>query len=404
MGKHLLREDGWVVATAMIVMALMMSIGLATYATVGTQQKQSRVERERDSSFNLGESALYAEAHVLSQDWSSTAKPYPASQCTETTAGGTRGCPTPSDLRNAVDSPALPDLASGARWTLRIRDNGSPSTGTDYDSTTNSQPNYDANKDHRLWVRADAVAKGRSRSIVGLLQLEEFTEPMAQNVITAGHFFTSNTGNKVLVDTQGGSATGSQVVVRCAPGLGEPKIGGACMGYDPGKGQVSPDRVYSAPSTKDAMTPEQLDRFRDEAVNDSTYYTSCPASLTGKVVFVETTSTVNCDYDGGDFNTATSPGIAIFTNATVALGGSKTTFYGVLYFRDPNPTGTSVTRLIMHANGTLQGGVEVDGNDGVEVGSDKFNIIFDARAFTSLKTHGAAGLVQNSWRELPPGT
>ena len=50
------------------------------------------------------------------------------------------------------------------------------------------------------------------------------------------------------------------------------------------------------------------------------------------------------------------------------------------------------------------GGVSVDGNGGVEAGSDKVNIIFDGDAFAALKTHGTAGLVQNSWRELTPGS
>jgi Tfp pilus assembly protein PilX len=403
--NNLRREEGWVVVTAVIVIGLMMGIGLATYATVDTQTAQSRVERERDSSFNLGESALYAEAFVLGRDWPSAAGQYPPS-CTETTAPGTRGCPTPSDLTGALDSPGLPDLASGAQWTIRVRDNGSPTTGTDYDSSTDSQPNYDANGDGKLWVRADGVAKGRSRSIVGLLQLEELGESVAQNVITAGHFYTSNSGRKVVVDTQGSSAGGSQVVVRCAPGPGEPQAGSSCTGYDQdgSPSQVSPDRVYSVPSTPNSMTAEQVARFRTEAIANGTYHTQCPPSLTGKVVFVETTSTVTCDQYKNDYNTPDLPGLVIFTNGILHLGGNKTTYYGLIHMLNPPDGQNTMARLIMHANGTLVGGVSVDGKGGVEAGSDKFNIIFDGDAFSVLKTHGTAGLVQNSWRELTPGS
>ena len=46
----------------------------------------------------------------------------------------------------------------------------------------------------------------------------------------------------------------------------------------------------------------------------------------------------------------------------------------------------------------------MDGKGGVEAGSDKYNIIFDGGAFSVLRTNGTAGLVQNSWRELTPGT
>ena len=401
--NNLRREEGWVVVTAVIVMSLMMGIGLATYATVDTQQGQSRVERERDSSFNLGESALYAEAFVLGQDWPTAANQY-ASQCTETTLAGTRWCPTPSDLRSALDSPGLPDLASGAKWTIRVRDNGSPATGTDYDSTTDAQPNYDANGDGKLWVRADGVAKGHTRSIVGLLQLEKLAESVGQNVITAGRFYTSNSGNKTIVDTQGNSATGSQVVVRCTPGAGEPAPGSGCIGYDRDKEQVYPDRVYSVPSTPNSMTPEQVARFKAEAIANGTYYTSCPQSLTGKVVFVETTSTITCDKYKDDYNSAASPGLVIFTNGVLELGGNKSKYYGLVYMLNPPDGQNTMARFIMHANGTLVGGVSVDGKGGVEAGSDKFNIIFDGAAFSVLETHGTAGLVQNSWRELTPGS
>jgi Tfp pilus assembly protein PilX len=403
--NYLRREEGWVVVTAVIVMSIMMGIGLATYATVDTQQAQSRVERERDSSFNLSESGLYAEAFVLGRDWPTAANPYPTSQCTDTTAAGTRGCPTPSDLRDAVDSSALPDLASGAQWTIRVRDNGSP-TVNDYDSSTDSQPNYDANGDGKLWVRADAVAKGRTRSIVGLLQREKLGQSVAQNVITAGHFYTSNSGNKVVVDTQGPSATGSQVVVRCVPGPDEPQARSGCIGYDDDQSrtQVSPDRVYSVPSTPNAMTDAQVESFKADAIVAGTYFQSCPASLTGKIVFVEPPdgTTVHCDGYKDAYNSASSPGALIITNGTLELSGNKTIYYGFVYML--NRQGSSGDVFTVHANATLQGGVAVDGNGAVRTGSDKVNIIFDGQAFLDLETHGMAGLVQNSWRELTPGS
>jgi Tfp pilus assembly protein PilX len=399
------REEGWVVVTAVIVMSIMMGIGLATYATVDTQQAQSRVERERDSSFNLSESGLYAEAFVLGEDWPTAANPYPTSECTESTADGTRGCPTPSALQKAVDSSALPDLASGARWTIRVRDNGSP-TVNDYDSSTDSQPNYDANGDGKLWVRADAVAKGRTRSIVGLLQREKLGQSVAQNVITAGHFYTSNSGNKVVVDTQGPSATGSQVVVRCTPGPDEPYAGGGCTGYDndQSRTQVSPDRVYSVPSTPNAMTDAQIEDFRRDAEENKTYFESCPENLAGDIVFVEPPegNTVHCSGYKDTYNSAADPGTLIITNGTLELSGNQTTYYGFVYML--NQQGSSGDVFTVHANATLQGGVAVDGSGAVRTGSDKVNIIFDGQAFLDLETHGMAGLVQNSWRELTPGS
>jgi hypothetical protein len=300
---------------------------------------------------------------------------------------------------------ALPDLASGAQWTIWVRDNGSP-TATDYDSSTDAQPNYDANGDGRLWVRADAVAKGRTRSIVGLMQREKLGQSVAQNVITAGHFYTSNSGNKVVVDTQGNSATGSQVVVRCTPGPEEPYARSECTGYDndQSRTQVSPDRVHSVPETPNAMTDAQVESFKADAVGYGTYYTSCPQSLIGKVVFIEPPedTTVNCGGYNDAYNSAASPGTLIITNGTLELSGNKTIYYGFVYMLNRQQSSGDV--FTVHANATVQGGVAVDGNGAVRTGSDKVNIIFDGQAFLELETHGMAGLVQNSWRELTPGT
>jgi Tfp pilus assembly protein PilX len=403
---NLRQEEGWVVVTAVIVMSLMMAIGLATYSTVDTQQTQSRVERERDSSFNLSESVLYAEGFVLGREWPTTsATAYPP-ECTEGDADDVWGCPAASDFQSAVDSSALPDLSSGASWTISVRDNGSPVTGTDYDDTTKGQPTFDANGDGRLWVRADAVAKGRSRSIVALLQREELGESVAQNVITAGHFSTHSNKNHVIVHTQSDSATGSQVVVRC-----DPKTEVDCMSYNQGKGHVSPDRVYSVPSTPNTMTTTQLDRFRAEAIANNTYWddgklngAKCPPTLTGEVVFVETSYLADCKINGGTYNTEDNPGLLIFTNGVLNLHGGKATYYGFVYMLNP-PDGTNtMDRFIVSANGFLIGAVSVDGRGGVNAGVDKDNIKFDGQAFAELKTHGTAGLVQNSWRELTPGS
>jgi Tfp pilus assembly protein PilX len=399
--NNLRREEGWVVVTAVIVMSLMMGIGLATYSTVDTQQAQSRVERERDSSFNLSESALYAEAFILGQDWPTAANPYPQ-DCTETQT--VRGCPAPSELENAVDSAALPDLSSGAQWTISVRDNGRP-TPTDYDSSTGEfEPRYDRNGDGKLWVRVDAIAKGRTRSIVGLLEREKLGQSVAQNVITAGRFHTSNAGNKVVVDTQGPSATGSQVVVRCVPGPDEPQPHAGCIGYerDKSRTQVSPDRVYSVPTTPNAMTDAQVASFKADAIANRTYHTSCPQSLTGEVVFVESDATLSCGPYKDTYNSAASPGVLIITNGTLEISGNKAVYYGFVYML--NRQGSDGDVFTVHANATLQGGVAVDGNGAVKTGSDKVNIIFDGQAFLNLETHGMAGLVQNSWRELTPGS
>ena len=57
--------------------------------------------------------------------------------------------------------------------------------------------------------------------------------------------------------------------------------------------------------------------------------------------------------------------------------------------------------MILRGGITIYGGVYVDGNGGVDVGSNKVNISFFNGAFDLIGPYGAAGVVQNAWREIP---
>ncbi|HEX4759914.1 MAG TPA: hypothetical protein VH256_03900 [Thermoleophilaceae bacterium] len=403
--KRMREEDGWLVVTAVMVISMMLGIGLAIFSTVGTQQSESRKERNRDSAFNLAESALYSQAFILSKNWPAT-NANPGWTCTQTvTTDGL--CPSFSSLQNSVDGASIADLKTGIQWKIQVRDNANQ---TDYDTNPTSStyaPNqvaYDADGDHRLWVRADAWSQGRERSLVALLQLEQFKEPFPQNVITAGHFQTDNQGNKSLINTQGDSATGSQVVVHCV------STDPTCADYNAGKGQVDPPRVTYAPaptgtSIPTAMTPSQINRFQIAAQSNNTYFTSCPSTLAGGVVFIDFpsySSANTCTYTGNDtWNSSASPGLLIIRNGIISLGGN-TTFYGLIYA--PNPSCTSDFLVQTQGNTHIFGGVAIDCAGGLDVGSSHENVTFMSSAFNNLKTTGAAGLVQNTWRELPAGT
>ena len=156
---------------------------------------------------------------------------------------------------------------------------------------------WDANGDLMLWVHARAVVRGRPRSIVALLKREQFSEAIAGgNAVTAGSFETTNSGNKVIIN-----ATGSQVVVRCTTTTDE------CTEYAENKGQVLPPTILRDPATPPAMTVGQRARFMAAAqsASPSTYYTSCPASLTGTVVYIDVPSTTSCsDSNNATYNSA----------------------------------------------------------------------------------------------------
>jgi Tfp pilus assembly protein PilX len=63
------REDGWVLVTAIVLMAIMTTVGLSAFAFVDTNQKRARESRERESGLSLAEGALYAQGFALARFW-----------------------------------------------------------------------------------------------------------------------------------------------------------------------------------------------------------------------------------------------------------------------------------------------------------------------------------------------
>ena len=253
-------------------------------------------------------------------------------------------------------------------------------------------------------MRATATVRGRTRTLVALLRRERLNEGFPRSTITAGYFNVTNNGNKTIIDS-----TGSQVIVRCD--TEPPGPSSDCANYDPSRGQVSPaDAVVQNASTPPAMSAAQVARFKAAAqsANPPTYYTSCPASLTGAMVFIDLPSATDCQYQGNsNYNTAAQPGVVIMPRGTMTLRGGVT-FYGLLYLRnEQNSTGIVAD---IGGNGGVVGSVTIDGGGGLDAGSNgnsgvnTSNITYASNAFNSLVSFGTAGLVQSTWRELPPNT
>lgn len=404
-------EGGWALLTAVLVLSLMLSFGLAAYATVGTQTSLSKVERNSEASFTLSEGALTQQGYVLGFNWPANTPGF--QDCsygagTNNTPAGQ--CPQPANLTGGNFTQV--DYNAGASWKTVVRDNRRGTANSDfYGPDVNTTPcmaattvpcTYDANKDGKLWVRASATVRGRTRTIVALLKREKLTESLPRATLRADHFATTNNGNKVIIDSNG-----SQIVTRCVAVTGP-----SCNDYEANKGQVTPNGsiVQDPPQPAPTMDDAQLERFKAVAMSSSpvTYYTSCPSSLTGAVVYIDLPTATQCSFNGnGIFNSATSPGLVIMPRGSVALGGGVS-YHGVLYLG--NKQNTSGAVLSVGGNANVLGGVIVDGPGGIDVGSsgsggqNQANLQFSANAFNSLSTFGTAGLAQNTWRELPAGT
>jgi hypothetical protein len=234
--------------------------------------------------------------------------------------------------------------------------------------------------------------RGQTRNLVALLKREQFTEAFARNGVTAGSFQTTNSGNKTFIETPG-----SQVVVRCMT------VGSASECTKFTKAIQVPGTIVHDAATPPAMTATQLLRFKAvaQSASPSTYYTACPASLTGTVVFIDLPNdTASCDYNNGTYNSPAEPGIVIMPRGTLS---TKATHYGLLYMANAQNASTAV--LTLAAGAEIIGGVAVDGPGQLLVGAasgGRATITFDPNAFNSLASYGTTGLVQNTWRELPP--
>jgi Tfp pilus assembly protein PilX len=383
-------QQGIALVLSLVLVVIMFSIGVATLAFVGGQRELSSGERVRESAFNLAEAALNSQLFLVSQKWpGSQASAYPAG-CSSTAV--VSGCPDPGPI-NAQFTGG--DYAH-ASWTTAVQDNGGGSP--DYYSTTvaTSQPHYDANSDGKLWIRAQTVTGGVKRTIVTQVSAQLREIPFPRNSVTAGHFSTTNTGRKVVIDTNGSTYTKNPgqpapVAVRCNSG---PKS--ACLNYDPQKGQVSPPLYQTGFSSSSTVTADELNALRGVARSNNTYYASgCPSSLTGSLVFIEN---ANCSYNTGAVNSLDSLGMVVVSTGTLTLGGNAT-FYGLVYAA--NLQNSSGDVVLLQGCAKIIGAVAVDGQGGLSAGSCGVNVAFNANALRLAKGYSQSTAVKGTWREVP---
>jgi Tfp pilus assembly protein PilX len=443
--RDLGREDGWVLASAIVLLAVMLSIGLAAFAYVATGTQRSREQRERESSLNLAEAALYGEGFVLRNNWPSpprTGMPQSQTIAQDCVRGMTPVPYCPDDATLADQSSGNftnTDFKSGVTWTTTVRDN-SGALANAYSTAAANQTlvdpvkgacpqtpcRMDWNDDGRVWVQARAVVRGRPRNLVALLQLERIAENVPTVGVVAGGVNVSNQGGNLMID-----ASGSSVVLRCDV------TQDTCSHFT--NTQIVP-RPTGNVAQQNFMTPAQLARFKDRAQRDNRYFPGCPASnadLSGPVVWVEgcTNPPTLANQVGGRatcspaapsgmsqscINQEPTPGLLVWHCGRADFQGSFT-YVGVLYAANdsdgtcpaslPAVSGACFTgnqsvgpNDVVNTDGGfgVWGALVIDGGGCLHVGSNGLQVKYDGSAFGAATSYGTVGLVQNTWRELPP--
>jgi Tfp pilus assembly protein PilX len=412
MTSRLRQESGIALVQTLLLSMLMVSLAIAVVAGVESQQRQSRHERTRESSFNLAEAALNAQITQIARTWPTSAST--PTSCDPSTSNAS--CPTAATIANGYSggdygSPCTSSPSTPA-WRTSIRDNAS---GERYWTTAvTSRAAYDANADGAVWVRSTATVQCNLVSLVGLASHTLVPIEFPNNVVTANWFATSNQGRKVIVDTLGSYAQppsvrpgpagkAAKLAVRCA-GMTRAQ----CLNYPADKGQVQPPTAtVDTTASTSAISAAQLQSLERQAANAGTLWTTCPpnnanlSSVNGAPVVIKA---ANCTVSiGGNstVNSASSPGVLVVESGTLSLGGNST-FYGAVYMvNQQNSTGTVVS---LGGNSTIQGVVAIDGGGGIVAGSSKTNLIYDPRVASLIRGDSGASLEKSSFRVLPQNT
>lgn len=400
--RRLRSEDGNVLVIAVMMMTLMLVLGSTALSTVDTQTDVAKKERQHESTFNLAEGVLHAQTYVLARlGTGSSTNPFP-SACTDASVEDL--CPADADLQLSFDSAVQNDYDANTTWSATVRDN--PDGDFYSQSAVDAAPQYDANDDKQLWVKAEATVRGRTRTIVALIKVEFRSVNFPRYALAGGWFETSNNGRKVIVD----STDSLGVAVRCSD---EPPSSG-CLDYDPSKGQLEPPGHYELdhPDTATGVVIDDLQDLEDFAKANGTYYTSCPTDPNGLVVVVEsgacayTNSSPALPGESKCCNSPAHPGVYVMKCGSVSFSGNIE-YHGIVYV--PNKASTDPSEpwcssdVVVETQGTslITGGVIIDGPGGMLAGSSGMNIQFDPWAFDNVKVAGTAGVVQNTWREIP---
>lgn len=395
-------EQGSALVTAVLVMAIMMSIAVPLMSIVDTQQRMTSAERLHEGSFSLTDAVLNAQVFVLSNNWPADENNY-YDTCTQKSVS--LKCPSPTAIKSVYTGP---DYSTSA-WSVKVRDDGDSAADYYDESIVNAQPPYDANANGRVWVRADARGAGTTQSLVAQVKMTEHVENFPRHVVTTGHMTIKHIHKNGIL-TQGNSAQPAPLVLRCTGVSYSSKweSGSGCLNLKKKKKKWITPQIIQEGYTGNALPPAAIDGLRQRAKALGTYYETCPASPAGELVFVEHG---DCRYKGDkkkstwgvyarkriEVNSAANPGAFVIADGSVTFDG-KLTYYGIVYAANLSQRTDHLINILKKSQ--IIGSVAVDGMGGTYVKAHGSPIVFDPKAFWDLTSLQGATIVQGSWHEL----
>jgi Tfp pilus assembly protein PilX len=428
--RRVREEQGFVLITAIILLAVMLGLGIALVAYTNSQQSASGREQASEAAFNLAEAALNAQIAQISREWPGVGTNAETLQevCTPSTAAPTNYCPEAEMLATAYpstnDASCTGNEAWGSSltnpWTTYVREDVEGSTYFDSE-IERTAPAYDGGHEvegvqtpwNTLWVRSVGVVDCHAVAIVSLVSLQLLHASFPESAFSANWFKTGNSGNKIIIE-HGGEAQNGKFTIRCK-GFSEAEIEkGECEKYsreaEHRTGQIQPELTTEEqePSSvaSTTLTPEQLESLKLQAKSEGHFFAApnCPASkyveaIAGRPVYVEG---CELEFTGGIANSEAEPGFLAIANGTLTLVGTAT-YYGIVY--NANLQASSGIVVKVGGGAKIVGEIIVDGNGGIEIGErgKEGHVAFeyDPGAAENFQTVVGAAGTRNSFRILP---
>ena len=448
-------EQGAAMLMALMITLVALGIGGALLATSIAQQRAAGNQQSSETAYSLAEAALNAQLFALSQQWPTSADaPQPSSSpgygyptSCNAASNGTSYCPAPADLSSyspgsAGCPPGTPGDAWSSSssvsngWTTYVRDAGAPGSSTQAVFSSSAEKtmapfnsSVGSTGAGAVWVRAVGIVNCRMAVLVTKVSDQIVGLPFPKYVLDANSFSISNSGHKDIINVQDTNGNSSPISLRCvgsADGNGAQPPNSTCAGIQ-NSNQVQPTLSYaSPPAGSPTLNATQLQAVKKLAIQNGTYIpASVPCSsitasqLQGSVVYIEGNS--SCYGNNGivipsnpQINAPPlSPGLLVVVNGTIAFTGSAT-FYGVIYA--PNQGGYTGDVVTLGGTSTVVGGINVDGNASLTLGSSGNGAVsctdtsqsqkcgdleFNAAAFSALNGFGGAVSAPNMFRQLP---
>lgn len=450
-------ERGSALMMALMIMLVALGIGSALLATAIAQQRGAGNQQQSETAYSLAEAALNAEVFALSQQWPTSADAPQPSNSTgnygyptscNAASNGTSYCPTPADLASYTPgSQTCPAGTPGDAWnpgspvsngwTTYVRDAGGPTSPTAalFSSKTEQgmapfNASVGSNGAGSLWVRAVGIVNCHIAVLVTKVSDQVGSLPFPRFVLDANSFDISDSGQKDILNVQDTNGNTSQISLRCVGEGGTPPSQTCAAAKN--SSQIQPAPSYaSPPAPAQTLDAAQLQGVKALAEEKGTYIcaTSACASpthpevqcqsitytqLQGSPVYVDGDSSCAISIQSNDpINTLASPGFLVIASGTISFLGNGT-YYGVIYA--PNLSGLTSDIVTLGGNSTIVGGVDVDGNAALTLGSSGNgetpctdtskqqkcgDLEYDEAAFNGLTSFDGAVSAPNMFRQLP---